>query len=50
VATAVVLFLGQAVASKLVGFAIDQALGVEVQGSSVGDWGQQIALGLSVGP
>ncbi len=48
-ATAVVVFLGTAVASKLVGYALDKALGVQVEGSSVGDWGQQIALGIFFG-
>jgi hypothetical protein len=48
-ATAVVGFVGSAVGSKLIGFALDKVLGIQVEGGSVGAWGEQIALGIFMG-
>ena len=45
----VVLFFGQVLGSKLAGFALDKALGVKVEGSAVGAWGQQITLAIFTG-
>jgi len=48
-ATAVLAFVGKAVASKLIGVALDKVLGIQVDGASVGAWGEQIALGIFLG-
>src|SRR5438128_2084766 len=45
----IVIYLGKAAVSKLIDVGIEKALGVQVQGSTVGAWGEQMALAIFLG-
>jgi hypothetical protein len=45
----IILFLGKKAAAKLIDVGIEKALGIEVQGSTVGAWGEQMALAIFLG-
>jgi hypothetical protein len=45
----IVIYLGKAAVSKLIDVGIEKALGVQVQGATVGAWGEQMALAIFLG-
>lgn len=45
----IVMYIGKAAVSKLVEVGISKAMGIEVQGSTVGAWAEQLALAVFLG-
>jgi len=45
----IVLFIGKAAVTKLVEAGLKKAMGIEMNGSTVGAWGEQLALAVFTG-